>query len=92
MFLFVNCATYPLRDLVHLVVLEVVVGVKMLVFEHSLADHLVGHLALQVHHVLEHLVVGLAGEEDATSVQLVDGAGYRPQVYRVVVPHSNDWK
>ena len=65
---------YPLCDLIDLTVDEIVRLVEVLVLEHALANHLVRHLPLHVHHVLEHVVVGLSGEEDPSSVQLVDSA------------------
>ena len=71
---------------------EVVGGVKVLVLEHALPNHLVGHFPFQIHHVLQHVIVGLASKQDASCVQFVDGAAYRPQVDGVVVSHANDCK
>jgi len=77
-------------DLVHLMVHEVVVAVKVLVFKHALADHLVGDLPLHVHHELEHLVVRRAREQDLTRVQLVDRAAHGEHVDRMVVADTDD--
>ena len=65
---------------------EVVVVVEVLVSEHAFPDHLVGELALVVHHELEHLIVGLTCEHDLPCVELVDSAAHRPHVTVVVIP------
>ena len=49
--------TYPFRNLVDLAVQEVIVHVEMLILEHALTDHLVGHLSLHIHHILQHLEI-----------------------------------
>ena len=64
----------------------------MVVLEKTLLDHLVGHLALQVHHQLQHVIVGLAGEEDLAGVELVDGAGRAPEIDGIVVGLADDWE
>jgi hypothetical protein len=80
----------PFGDAVNLVRKEVAVSVKVLLFECSFPDQLVGELALQVHAVLQHLVVGATREHDFSSVQLVDGAAGRPHVDTVVVGNAQD--
>ena len=62
----------------------------MVVLEHSFASHLVRHLPFQLHHQFQHLVVGLAGEEDLASVELVDGAPHCPHVEPIVILVTND--
>ena len=62
----------------------------MSVLEHSLAGHLVGHLPLQLHHHLEHLVVGFAGKQDLSSVELIDGTAHRPHVKTIVILVADD--
>ena len=59
-----------MRDFVHLVIQEVVVGVEMLIAERALPDDFVGESSLHVHHVFQHLVVGLARKQNLTRVQL----------------------
>lgn len=81
-----------MRDLVHFVVEEIVVGIKVLILEHPLADHFVGHLSFHVHHKLEHFVVGRSREENLARVKLVNGTAHRPGVYSVIVPHADDCK
>ena len=58
--------TYPFCNLVDLHKLEVAVWVEVLVAQQALPDDLVGHLALDVHEELQHVVVGLPGEHDLT--------------------------
>ena len=88
-----NCGvatgTDPLRDLVDLVVEEVVAGVKVPFAERALAYEAVRHLALDVHHQLQHLVVRLARKQDLAGVQLKQRHARRPQVDAVVVPHPD---
>ena len=62
----------------------------MALLEHSFAGHLVGHLALQLHHHLEHLVIGLSREEDLPSIELIDGTPHRPHVKTIVILVAND--
>jgi len=82
--------TYPLSDFVDLVVQEVEVGIKVKLSERSLADQSVRQFAFEVHYQLEHLVVGLAGEHDPTGVELVDCDRGRPEVYAMVVAHTEN--
>ncbi len=42
--------TYPLCHFVYFMIQEVIVCIKVQLPEHALADQLVGHLALDVHH------------------------------------------
>ena len=62
----------------------------MIVFQHALPDDLVGHLPLHVHEHLQHVIVGLAWEEDFAGVEFIDGACGAPQVYGVVVGEANN--
>ena len=57
----------------------------MAVLEHALPGHAMRHLPLELHHQLEHLVVGLPGKEDLPRVQLKHSAGHRPHVQGIVV-------
>ena len=47
-------------------------------------------LAADLHHVLQHLVVVLPGEEDLARVQLVERASDRPHVDRIVERDTQD--
>lgn len=69
---------------------KVTVTIKVLLLKGAPPDHFVREFALQVHEELEHLVVGLAREEDAARVELVDGAGGAPHVNGIVVGHTQD--
>ena len=57
---------------------------KVAVCEGALTKHLLGEGALDVHYQLEHLVVGLAVEEDLASEELIDDAANAPDVHGVV--------
>ena len=50
------------------VIQEIVVLVEVLVLEKRTSDDLVGELAAQIDHVLQHLIVRLSGEHDSASV------------------------
>lgn len=52
--------------------------------------YLVGHLALEVHRQLEHVIVGRSRKQDFAGVQLVQSAADRPHVDAVVVRLSYD--
>lgn len=65
--------TYPLRNLINLLMQKVVVGIKMLLAECGLTYEFIGHFTLQVHHQFQHLVIGLPRKHDLASVQLEDG-------------------
>jgi hypothetical protein len=51
-------------NLVNVVVEEAAAGVEVDILELSLADELVGNLALEVHEQLQHVIVRLTGEHD----------------------------
>ena len=80
--------TYPLCDLVNLLVTEVVVGIEVLVLKQTLTYNFVWNLALEVHHELEHLIVRGTGEQYFASVEFIDCRTNRPQVYSMVIWHS----
>ena len=82
--------TYPLGDFIHLCVEEVEGRIKMVVFEHSLASHLVRHLPLHLHHQLQHLIVGLPGKENLSSVEFINGAPHSPHVQAILILVAND--
>ena len=42
----------------------------------NFAPHLVGHLALEVHCELNHVVVGFPSKEDFSCVQLIESASH----------------
>lgn len=52
--------------------------------------HLVGHLALEVHSQLEHVIVGRSGKQDFARVKLVQSAADGPHVDAIVVRLSYD--
>lgn len=52
--------------------------------------HLVGHLALEVHSQLEHVIVGRSGKQDFACVKLVQSAADGPHVDAIVVRLSYD--
>lgn len=72
-----------LGDRVLLLQREAHVGVvlKVLVRKGRLLEHLLGEGPLDVHHELEHLVVGAPREQDLARVQLVDDAAHAPHVH-----------
>ena len=70
--------TYPLRHLIYLMIQEVIIAIKMLVPELSLANQFIRYLSFQIHHLFQHVVVGLARKHDFTRVQLAKGGCYRP--------------
>jgi len=61
-----NTATHYFfhSNLVNVVVEEAAAGVEVNILELSLADELVGNLALEVHEQLQHVIVRLTGEHD----------------------------
>ncbi|GIX66267.1 mediator complex subunit MED10, putative [Babesia caballi] len=69
---------------------KVQVLVEVLRGELAGAEHAVGHLALDLHHELEHVVVGAAGEEDVAGGELVDGGRGAPDVDLAVVAEAED--
>ena len=77
-------------NFVHFVIQEIVVAVKMLIPKHTLSDDFVGEFPLEIHHELEHLVVGLAGKQDLPCVELEDRSSHGPQVYPMVITHTNN--
>ena len=83
-------ATYAVAELVKLDAEKIVVLVKVLAGELAAPDHLVRELATDLLEQPEHLVVGLAGEEDLARVELVERAPDRPHVDRVVVRNAQN--
>lgn len=55
-------------DLINLVVEEVALFVKVLIPQSATSDHAIGNAASGFHHQAQHLVVGLAWEEDAAQI------------------------
>ena len=55
-----------------------------------LLDHLLRKCPLDIHHELEHFVVGATREEDLAGEELVDDAADAPHVQRVVVGEAED--
>ena len=87
-----NARTHPLRDLVNLSVHEVEAGIEVVFAEGTLPNQLVRHLTLDVHHVLEHLIIRLARKHYLTRVQFVQRYCHRPHVDLVIVRHAKDCK
>lgn len=54
--------------------------------------YLVGHLALEVHGELNHVVVGFPWEKDLARVQLIQSAANGPHVDPIVVRLPDDCK
>ena len=54
------------------------------VCESTLFEHLLGEGALHIHDQLQHLIVGLAWEQDLASEQLVDDTTHTPDVQGMV--------
>ena len=52
--------------------------------------YLVGHLPLEVHCQLDHVIVGRSGKQDFAGVKLVQSAADRPHVNAVVIRLSYD--
>ena len=50
----------------------------------ALLEHLLGEGPFDVHHQLEHLVVGLPREQDGPCEQLVDDAPHAPDVQSMI--------
>lgn len=69
---------------------KVAVAVEVLFLERAASDHFVGEFPLQIHEKLQHLIVGLAGEQDPARVEFVDGARGAPHIDGVVVGHAQD--
>ena len=63
-------------DFIHFTVEEVEAAIKVVVFEHALLGHTMWHLALDLHHQLQHVIIGLSREEDLPSVELRDGTAH----------------
>lgn len=82
--------TYPLCDFVNLTVQKTEALVKVLIFEHALACHLVRHLPLQLHHQLQHLIIGLPRKQNLARVKLVDCAPHRPHVNSRIILVANN--
>lgn len=53
-------------------------------------DHSMIELALEVHHEMQHLVVGSTGEENLAGVELVERAADGPHVDGVIVGETED--
>jgi len=70
---------------------KVVVCIEVKLAERSLTDESVRQLSFEVHHQLEHFIVGLAGEHNTAGVEFIDSDSGRPQVYTVVVAHPEYW-
>mmetsp|Transcript_36297 Transcript_36297/g.103746 ORF Transcript_36297/g.103746 Transcript_36297/m.103746 type:complete len:504 (+) Transcript_36297:99-1610(+) len=79
------------RDLVVVLVFELQVLVEMLLPHCALLDHLDGHLALEVHDLLQLVVVGLAREQRPSREDLIQCAAEGPDVHpRAVVTAEDD--
>lgn len=52
--------------------------------------YLVRHLALEVHGQFHHVVVGGAGEEDLSGVELVERTAHRPHIDTIVIRLPDD--
>ena len=62
----------------------------MLIFERRLLDQPIRNLSLDIHEVLEHLIVRLSRKHDFASVQLVQRHGETPRVDHVIVRHAQN--
>jgi hypothetical protein len=58
--------------------------------ELSFLDHSVVEFALEIHHQVEHVVVGLSWEKDLPSVELVQRAADRPHVKRIIIGQAKN--
>ena len=81
--------THPLSDFIDFLIAEVEVSIEVKLAKCALANEPVRQFAFQVHYQLEHLVVGLARKHNAPGVELIDCDRSRPQVYAVVIAHTN---
>mmetsp|Transcript_14369 Transcript_14369/g.43393 ORF Transcript_14369/g.43393 Transcript_14369/m.43393 type:complete len:302 (+) Transcript_14369:1525-2430(+) len=66
------------------------VVIEVLARECPLAQHLLWKRALDVHHDLQHLVVGAARKEDLAGEKLVQDTSHAPHVHRIVVGQAKN--
>ncbi len=65
------------------------VVLEVLVDELAALQHLLGECPFDVHHELEHFVVGAAGEQNLAREELVDDAAHAPHVHRVICTRAS---
>jgi hypothetical protein len=82
--------THLSRKLVDLDRNKVVTLVKVHRPKLAFLDKPVRNLALEFHHMEQHLIVGAAGKEDLARIQLVECATDRPHVERTVIGQAKD--
>lgn len=60
--------TYSFSDLINLVRQKVSVTIKMILFELAFSNDFVGNFSFQIHEASQHIIIGLAAEQNPPSV------------------------
>ena len=78
-------ASHLLSNFVNFGVQKIEVLIKVPCVKHAFPRHTMGHLSLQLHHQLQHLVVAFSSKKNLSGVQFINGAPQRPHINGCII-------